>query len=177
MKSPTDGELCEAFRRGDKQAGDAILRRHEGLIHSTIRRCLGRLQAADCDEYAQVGRMAMLAAARHFRSDISKFSTYAVIAIQNSVRREAGRRSKRVQEEYDIKPEIEESDARPELPNLDCLRPIERKVLECYYGMSGEPESYAKIANRIGRTPAAVQQLHHDAVKRLRQQRESGDAG
>ena len=83
----TDEALCFCrAQAGDNDAQDALVRLHLPLVHSLVRRFLGR--GADADDLIQQGALGLLQAIRGFDPARGfQFSTYAVPHILGEIRR------------------------------------------------------------------------------------------
>ena len=83
----TDEALCFCrAQAGDNDAQDALVRLHLPLVHSLVRRLLGR--GADADDLIQQGVLGLLQAIRGFDPARGfQFSTYAVPHILGEIRR------------------------------------------------------------------------------------------
>lgn len=83
----TDEALCFCrAQAGDNDAQDALVRLHLPLVHSLVRRFLGR--GADADDLIQQGVLGLLQAIRGFDPARGfQFSTYAVPHILGEIRR------------------------------------------------------------------------------------------
>jgi RNA polymerase sigma factor (sigma-70 family) len=137
---------------------EALLRRHEKLVHAVLRR-QWRAEAT-IDDLLQEGRIGLWQAILHFDPDRGHaFSTYAWYAIQHKMRR-AVRRECRHKELVEARAERESLWPRPELPNpmyvaeeslwwervcatlaemvAQLPEPLE-EVVVVYYGLDGGP--------------------------------------
>lgn len=78
--------LLNRAANGDKAAADELILQNTGLVHSIVRRFLGR--GHDAEDLFQIGCIGLIQAAKRF--DISygvKFSTYAVPMIIGEIKR------------------------------------------------------------------------------------------
>src|SRR5690349_15529693 len=92
MADAGDDELAAAAARGERQALDALLRRHASMIHAVCRRVL-----ANPDDALDATQNAMLAIARRIEQfdGRAKFSTWCYRVATNAALDEARRRQRR----------------------------------------------------------------------------------
>lgn len=79
-------ELIARSQRGDRSAGEALVKENTGLIWSVARRFIGR--GTDADDLYQLGCLGFLKAVEGFDLNFgTQFSTYAVPKIAGEIRR------------------------------------------------------------------------------------------
>lgn len=95
MDGKTDSELSDAYRAGDRSAGDALVVRHEGIVRAVVR-AVRYPAGVDVEDLMQVGRLALLAAARtpEFDHDRTLWTTYAMTCARRAVWKEVARQAK-----------------------------------------------------------------------------------
>lgn len=83
----SDREMIEAIRRGDKQAMEEMMQRHDALVHYVVKRFEGR--GREREDLVQLGRLGLIKAVRNFDTSAYqvRFSTYAVPLIMGEIRR------------------------------------------------------------------------------------------
>jgi RNA polymerase sporulation-specific sigma factor len=78
--------LIERAHQGDKEARDALFRQNTGLVHSVVRRYLGR--GVDAEDLFQIGCIGLLKALDRFDPAFDvQLSSYAVPMITGEIRR------------------------------------------------------------------------------------------
>lgn len=92
MSEPTDRELVDASRAGDRDALDALLRRHHARIQLTCRRILH--DTSDADDAAQNALISIVRSIDSFDGR-SSFSTWAYRIATNAALDEVRRRTRR----------------------------------------------------------------------------------
>jgi RNA polymerase sigma factor (sigma-70 family) len=185
VESPTAFECAQA---GCEQCVEALLRRHEKLVHAVLRRqWRGEATVADL---LQEGRIGLWKAILHFDPRRGyAFSTYAWYAIQHKMQR-AVRRERRYRELVEARAEKESIWARPEPPNplyvaeetlwrervcatlaemvAQLPEPL-REVVVVYYGLNGGPPcTLARLGSRYGVTGEMARVWRNDALLQLR---------
>ena len=184
VESPAVFECAQA---GCEQCVEALLRRHERLVHAVLRR-QWRGEAA-CADLLQEGRIGLWQAILHFDPHRGiAFSTYAWYAIQHRMWR-AVRRERRQRERVEARAEKESMWARPEPPNplyvaedalwweRVCATLAEmvaqsartaQEVVVVYYGLDGGPPctlaALGRLVRRHGRDGPRVAQRGIGAV-------------
>jgi RNA polymerase sigma factor (sigma-70 family) len=185
VESPAAFECAQA---GCKHCTEALLRRHEKLVHAVLRR-QWRGEAAIAD-LLQEGRIGLWQAILHFDPHRGyAFSTYAWYAIQHKIQR-AVRRECRHRELVEARAKRESIWARSEPPNpLDvaeetlwwekvCAALTEivaqlpeplREVVAIYYGLDGGPPcTLATLGSRYGVTGEMARVWRNEALLQLR---------
>jgi len=178
---PLDLEGTAVF--GCAQAGcrvcqEALLLRHEGLVHFFLHR-----QARDgvaYDDLAQEGRIALWRAVLGFDAQRGvAFSTYAGVAIKRQIwqavaRARRHRRGLPPTEQADPLEALEETwqqaEVRSALLEAASRLPARlREIIIARYGLDGQPPcTLAALGRRFGLTKARIGQLHNDALVLLR---------
>lgn len=173
---------------GCETCTEALLRRHEKLVHAVLRR-QWRGGAAIAD-LLQEGRIGLWQAILHFDPQRGyAFSTYAWYAIQHKIRR-AVRRECRHKELVEARAERESRWARSEPPNplhvaeesllweqvcatlaemvAQLPEPL-REVVVVYYGLDGGPPcTLATLGSRHGVTGEMARVWRNEALLQLR---------
>ena len=72
--------IIEGWKAGNSLAGAALVRMHTGLVHIGVRRYV--TARCELDDLLQVGRLAILHAARNHDASLGRLSTYAARMIQ-----------------------------------------------------------------------------------------------
>lgn len=163
---------------GAKEA--ALLAQHEGLVRWVARRQrLGTLSFADA---LHEGRIGLWQAIRHFDpARGTTFSTYAVPAIARAIWQAVAReQSAGMRLRSAPPPPVVAADPDPaELLHAAAIAQAVRAavaqlpaplcaVVIAHLGLDGrEPESFATIGARLGRTKQRAHQLYQDALDRL----------
>ena len=188
---PLEVESPAAFacaQAGCQQCVEALLRRHEKLVHAVLRR-QWRGEAAIAD-LLQEGRIGLWQAILHFDPRRGyAFSTYAWYAIQHKMRR-AVRRERRHRELVEARAQRESIWARSEPPNplyvaeetlwwervcatlaemvAQLPEPL-REVVVVYYGLDGGPPcTLATLGSRYSVTGEMTRVWRNDALLQLR---------
>lgn len=157
---------------------DALVRRHEGLVHVVLRRqCRGDVAYEDL---LQEGRIALWQAVLHFDPQRgAAFSTYAGVAIERRIWR-AVARSTRPQGGLPLTQLPDPREAAEEhvwweqvhsalAEAVSRLPDRLRQVIVAAYGLDGEPpRSLAAIGRQCGVTREAVRHWRNDALLLLR---------
>lgn len=185
VESPAVFECAQA---GCEHCVEALLRRHERLVHAVLRR-QWRGEVA-CADLVQEGRIGLWQAIMHFDPHReTAFSTYAWYAIQNHMRG-AVRRESRQRERVETWAQTELPGANRERPNLlyiaeealwwekVCATLAEmvaqlpeplREVVVVHYGLAGEPPcTLAAIGRGYGVTGEMVRVWRNEALLQLR---------
>lgn len=91
----TDAELIAACQRGCRDAAAAILERHDGIVRGVVK-IARHPPSVDREDLLQVGRMALLVAAKSatFDADKSKWTTFATTVVRRAVWKEVFRLSR-----------------------------------------------------------------------------------
>ena len=82
----TNEELLSQAALGDRKAQDTLVEQNTGLVHSVVKRFLGR--GHEAEDLFQIGCIGLIKAVQKF--DLSygvKFSTYAVPMIMGEIKR------------------------------------------------------------------------------------------
>ena len=157
---------------------DALVRRHEGLVHVVLQR-QGRGGVA-YDDLVQEGRFAVWQAALHFDPQRGvAFSTYAGVAIERRIWRAVARADRpqgwlvlpSTADPCDVVEgrlwQVQVGEALAQV--ICCLPDRLRKVIVMAYGLSGEPSyTLAAIGRQWGLSRERVRQLRNDALVLLR---------
>lgn len=175
-------------RAGCKVCLEALLKRHEGLVHSVLRR-QWRGDVA-CADLLQEGRIGLWQAVVHFDSHRGiAFSTYAWHAIERRIWR-AVRMDRRQRGQHQGGSRNNSGCARSEPPNPlhiaeDALwweavcttlaqmvarlpQPLQEVVIACYGLESGPPCTLAALGRRYGVTGEMVRVRRNEALVQLR---------
>lgn len=84
--SDVNTSLLESAAKGDSSARDELIMRNTGLVHSIVRRFLGR--GHEADDLFQIGCIGLIRAVERFDPSYGvKFSTYAVPMIIGEIKR------------------------------------------------------------------------------------------
>lgn len=185
VESPAAFECAQA---GCEQCTEALLRRHEKLVHAVLRR-QWRGEAAIAD-LLQEGRIGLWQAILHFDPHRGyAFSTYAWYAIQHKIRR-AVRRECRHKELVEARAERESLWPKPEQLNpvyvaeetlwwervcatlaemvAQLPEPLE-EVVVVYYGLDGGPPcTFATLGSCYGVTGEMARVWRNEALLQLR---------
>jgi RNA polymerase nonessential primary-like sigma factor len=185
VKSPAAFECAQA---GCEACTEALLRRHEKLVHAVLRRqWRGEVAIADL---LQEGRIGLWQAVLHFDPHRGyAFSTYAWYAIQNQMRR-AVHRAQRQKERAAAWAQREHEGAGREPTNpvhvaeeglwwekvcaslgemVAQLSEPHREVVVVYYGLDGGPPcTLAALGSRYGVTGEMVRVWRNEALLQLR---------
>ena len=79
-------ELIKLAKEGNEEATNTLVKAHSGLIHSSVRRFLGR--GYEAEDLFQIGAIGLIKAIRRFDLDYEvQFSTYAVPMIMGEIKR------------------------------------------------------------------------------------------
>ena len=188
---PLDVESPAAFacaQAGCEACIEALLRRHEKLVHAVLRRQWRG--EATIDDLLQEGRIGLWQAILRFDPRRGyAFSTYAWYAIQHRIRR-AVRRECRYSELVEARAQRESLWPRPEPPNplhvaeealwwervcaslaemvAQLPEPL-REVVVVYYGLEGGPPcTFATLGSRYGVTGEMARVWRNEALLQLR---------
>lgn len=171
---PTDAELCQRCRGGDREAADILTRRHRPAVCKIVANA--RPPASLRDDLIQEGMLALLRASRGWNPDAgAKFITYAWWAVSNTVVRALKVHARTINHERQPTENDEEgtvADAVRESPEalvraIARLAPTQRDLLRLYYGIEGEPMRVGLLAERFGLTQFQVSRMIADAIDRL----------
>ena len=78
--------LISRIQNGDKQARDTMVEENMGLVHSVVKRFVGR--GMDKEDLIQIGAIGLIKAINNFNSSYNvQFSTYAVPMILGEIKR------------------------------------------------------------------------------------------
>jgi len=180
--------VFECAQAGCECCVEALLRRHERLVHAILRR-QWRGEVA-CADLVQEGRIGLWQAVMHFDAHRGvAFSTYAWYAIQNQIRR-AVRRERKQRERVVLWAQRESVWTRVEPPNplqvaeeavwwvRVCATLAEmvaqlpdplQQVVVAYYGLEGGAAcTLAALGGRYGVTGEMVRVWRNEALLQLR---------
>jgi RNA polymerase primary sigma factor len=178
---PDEPVIFGCAQAGCRVCQDALLRRHEGLIH-----CILRRQAAGGLAYAELvqeGRIALWRAVLGFDPGRGvAFSTYAGTAIERRLWQAVARARRHVQRPRGGLP-VGRTDrletvgdawhqARVHAALLEAVVHLPDRlqtILVAHYGLDGQaPCTWQALGQRLGVTKARIGQLHQDALVLLR---------
>lgn len=166
--------------RGPSISADQLAE-HEGLVRWVVRQqWLGDLPFADA---LHEGRLGLWRALQGYdASRGTRFSTYAVVAIERAVWRAVGeyQRSASALADHLVVSSVELPDLTESLYHAQvcaelrrlaaALPPRLRQIVVAHYGLVGNPpQSFAAIGQVLGVTRQRVQQLHVEALLWLAQ--------
>lgn len=180
LSMPTETPLFEQAQAGDHRSLRVLMRRHDGLVQTIVRRqYLGSLPF---EEALQAGRIGLWRAIVGYDPQRGfAFSTYAFPAIMRHVWRAVKQHAR--QEERPrlgwLPPEgltadpvimVEELAWQEALQRLvGCLPQRLQSVVVAHYGLDGErPASYRQLGARWGLSHERIHQLHTEALVWLR---------
>jgi len=177
---PDGPAIFGCAQAGCRACQDALLRRHEGLIHCILhRQATGGLAYA---ELVQEGRIALWRAVLGFDPGRGvAFSTYAGTAIERRLwqavartRRQGGPRRRLPVDRTDRLEAVGDAwhQARVHAALLDAVAHLPDRLqilIVAHYGLEGQaPCTWQAIGQRLGVTKARIGQLHQDALVLLR---------
>ena len=173
----SDERLCALAAAGERSAEETLVLRHTRLVRMCARPFF--LAGGDSEDLIQEGMLGLLAAIREFRPDRgARFATYAQVCVRrriiSAVRSASGGKHAPLNDYVSLELLSSEAGAldpedliirREALYALEgdiseSLTRLEKQVLARYL----EGESYAEIAQAVGRSPKSVD----NAVQRLR---------
>jgi RNA polymerase sigma factor (sigma-70 family) len=191
MVHPLEVESPERFacaQAGCKECTEALLRRHERLVHCILRRqWRGEVASADL---VQEGRIGLWQAIKHFDPHRGiAFSTYAWPAVARRMWR-AVEMDNRQRGQDEVRAQTRSASVWSLAPNplstaddalwweavcaqlthmVTCLPEPLREVVVAYYGLEGEPPcTLAEIGRRYGVTGEMVRVWRNEALVQLR---------
>lgn len=171
MKSLTDEQLVDLYRKGEVSAFEELYVRYNKVVRSFVRSYY--LVGGDEDDLYQEAMLGFLSAVRTFESEKSKFSTFAITCIKNNVYNAINRSKADKHKALNSSVSILEVDGELErsknlLPEdivignesfsetVDGIRSVlstcEKKVFDLYT----EGLNYREIAGSLGVTPKRV---------------------
>ncbi|MGC9336481.1 MAG: sigma-70 family RNA polymerase sigma factor [Anaerolineae bacterium] len=173
-----DVQLFRQAQAGDAASLDALMQRHDGLVHHIIRKqCSGPLTYA---EVLQEGRIGLWRAILRFDPHRgTAFSTYASVAIARHVW-QAVRQAQQPIPPEEVAPLLVQptnpQDASRHLEIdfvlhtlVEQLPPKQRWIVRAYYGLAGsEPHTLAQLGQLLGCTHQAVHYHLRRALFQLR---------
>lgn len=185
---PESPAVFECAQAGCEHCVEALLRRHERLVHAILRR-QWRGEVA-CADLVQEGRIGLWQAIMHFDPHRGiAFSTYAWYAVQHQMRR-AVRKERRQREQAEIWAETESVWAGAQQPNplhvaeegvwweRVCVTLAEmvaqlpdplQEVVVVYYGLDGGPRrTLSALGSWYGVTGEMVRVWRNEALLQLR---------
>ena len=173
----SDERLCALAAAGERSAEETLVLRHTRLVRMCARPFF--LAGGDSEDLIQEGMLGLLAAIREFRPDRgARFATYAQVCVRrriiSAVRSASGGKHAPLNDYVSLELLSSEAGAldpedliirREALYALEgdiseSLTRLEKQVLARYL----EGESYAEIAQAVGRSPKSVD----NAVQRIR---------
>ena len=173
----SDERLCALASEGERSAEEALVLRHTRLVRMCARPFF--LAGGDSEDLIQEGMLGLLAAIREFRPDRgARFATYAQVCVRrriiSAVRSASGGKHAPLNDYVSLELLSSEAGAldpedliirREAFHTLEgdiseSLTRLEKQVLARYL----EGESYAEIAQAVGRSPKSVD----NAVQRIR---------
>ena len=173
----SDEQLCALAAAGERSAEETLVLRHPRLVRMCARPFF--LAGGDSEDLIQEGMLGLLAAIREFRPDRgARFATYAQVCVRrriiSAVRSASGGKHAPLNDYVSL--ELLSSEAGALDPEdlifrqeafhalegdiSESLTRLEKQVLARYL----EGESYAEIAQAVGRSPKSVD----NAVQRIR---------
>lgn len=184
----SDLELVRLVREGDTGAFSFLLERYVAVFHSRAAR-YARFVGADRDDFFQEGMFALYRAVHGFNDALgTRFSTYAVACINNSMSRMAKNHIKNIRHSADVR--IDDLDEQSiyrqdsfSLPRsaedqyLDsealCLRAEQiEALLSCFerqvLGLYLRGHTYSQIANLLSTSAKAVDNALQRVRRKLR---------
>jgi len=178
---PDGPAIFGCAQAGCRACQDALLRRHEGLIHCILhRQATGGLAYA---ELVQEGRIALWRAVLGFDPGRGvAFSTYAGTAIERRLWQAVARaqrhgqrpRSRLLVDQADRLEAVGDAwhQARVHAALLETVAHLPDRLqtlIVAHYGLEGQaPCTWQAIGQRLGVTKARIGQLHQDALVLLR---------
>jgi len=172
---PTVPVLFHQAQAGDAASLDALMARHDGLVHHLLRQQWpGPLSY---DEVLQEGRIGLWQAILHFDPQRGvAFSTYAAVAIVRHIWRAVRRAGGAALDTDRLPPgeggdpqwELEQHEVRAALQTLvDTLPPRQRRIVRAYYGLDGQGGC---STGELGRRWGCSRQAIHYHLQRARVQ-------
>ena len=173
----SDERLCALALAGERSAEETLVLRHTRLVRMCARPFF--LAGGDSEDLIQEGMLGLLAAIREFRPDRgARFATYAQVCVRrriiSAVRSASGGKHAPLNDYVSL--ELLSEEAGEDGPEdliirreafhalegdiSESLTRLEKQVLARYL----EGESYAEIAQAVGRSPKSVD----NAVQRIR---------
>jgi len=169
----SDHTLFRQAQAGDTASLDALMARHDGLVHHLLRQqCSGDLTY---DEVLQAGRIGLWQAILHFDPTRGRaFSTYAAVAIIRHIWR-AVRQAQRLaaapggvppEPSGDPEGDLEQCEVRELLQALVATLPAAQRCVVCaYYGLDGQG---GRSTGELGRRWGCSRQAIHYHLRRAR---------
>ncbi len=161
--------LIAKSQSGDKEAREVLIEKNLGLVHSIVRRFIGR--GCEAEDLFQIGTIGLMKSIDKFDLSLGlKFSTYAVPMITGEIRRflrddgpvkvsrtlkENGMKVRAVRQKLQItlgrEPTVEELSEASELAPEDVILALEatREVESLYAAASQEDGSELYLVDRI----------------------------
>lgn len=171
-------DLSARARAGDRSAADILARAVVPLVWHHAHRLHGDYPAAEVDELAGCGLLAVARAIPLFDPDLgNRWSTYAATAAIRDMARQAREIAQRADRFPRDRDEPEPDDlSRPDAPAdpgpvlllLDALEPIPKRVVELRFGIGCRPHTVMSLARHLGMGRARAQAVLDCALARLR---------
>ena len=172
--------LYDQAQRGCRQSLNLLMSRHEGLIHAVIHEQY--LYGLPYEEALQAGRSALWRAILGYEPGRgTAFSTYAWVIIMRAVwaavkayqREEAGEELEEMWADQGQEPvrQWEKKELREVVVDMVAQLPVRlQRVVYARYGWeAGRPHTVREIGEGLGVSRQRAQQLHQEALLRLRQ--------
>lgn len=170
-EEPSDSELCERARAGDKDAVSAMVKRHYGLAVAACRR-FRIADNIDLDDLIQEALMAITRSVVMFDpAQGIKFCTYAMRAAHNRIHHYLHTPRFMPIQARSITEEDRSTDRQPPPDVKELLAElayVPRRVVEMYYGVYGKAVGIQKIGDVLGLSWPQVRTILDESLDYLR---------